>query len=518
MVLDNYLSQLETIEDQDKLLSSISALITLYNVSTIINSSLELNEVLSRIMNSVTEVVEAEAGSILLIDEETGRLFFEVATGEKGEEVKKFELKIGEGIAGWVAETGEPLLVPDATKDSRHFHEVGEKIKFKTKSILCVPLKLSGAVIGVAEVINKQNSPSFTEDDIPILDAFANQAAIAIGNARLYGRVRDENLSLQDLKETLALKHDIIGKSRKMEEVYEIIKKVSRSNASVLVRGGSGTGKELVAQAIHRNSSRKETSFVPVSCAALSENLLESELFGHEKGAFTGAVNRKIGKFELADGGTVFLDEIGDISTALQIKLLRVLQEREFERVGGTKTIKVDVRIIAATNKNLEKAIEEETFRDDLYYRLNVVPIQLPSLKERKDDIPLLVEHFLRKYSNEMNKSIRRITPEAMDLLLSYDWPGNVRELENVIERALVLGEDDLISPEHIPDNLKPSGNGSIHVGQSFEESQRNFRKQFLLNTLIHTDWNQSKAAKILKIQRTYLSRLIKDLDLKKMQ
>jgi Nif-specific regulatory protein len=516
MVLDDYLSQLKNIDDQDKLLSSISALITLYKVSTIINSSLELNEVLSRIMNSVTDVVEAEAGSILLIDEETGNLFFEVATGEKGEEVKKFEIEMGEGIAGWVAQTGEVLLVPDATKDSRHLHEVSEKIKFDTKSILCVPLKLDGVVIGVVEVINKINKPSFTEDDIPILNAFANQAAIAIGNAKLYGRVRDENKDLSDLKETLAIKHDIIGKSRKMEEVYEVIKKVSKSKASVLLRGDSGTGKELVARAIHRNSPRKEGPFVAVSCAALSENLLESELFGHEKGAFTGAISRKPGKFELADGGTVFLDEVGDISPSLQIKLLRVLQEREFERVGGTKTIKVDVRIIAATNKNLERAIEEGAFRDDLYYRLNVVPIHLPPLRERKDDILLLVDHFLRKYSKEMGKNVMRITPEATDMLLSYDWPGNVRELENVIERAVVLGENDMILPEHIPDSLKPADNGSIHVGQSFEESQRSFKRQFLLKTLIHTNWNQSQAAKILKIQRTYLSRLIKELDIKR--
>ena len=233
MVLDDYLSQLENMDDQDKLLSSISALITLYNVSMIINSSLDLNEVLSRIMNSVTEVVEAEAGSILLIDEETGKLFFEVATGEKGKEVKKFELEMGQGIAGWVAQTGEALLVPDATKDSRHHHEVSEKINFVTKSILCVPLKLNGNVIGVAEVVNKIDKPSFTEGDIPILNAFANQAAIAIDNARLYGRVREENLSLQDLKETLAIKHDIIGKSHKMEEVYEVIKKVSQSKAII---------------------------------------------------------------------------------------------------------------------------------------------------------------------------------------------------------------------------------------------------------------------------------------------
>ena len=259
-----------------------------------------------------------------------------------------------------------------------------------------------------------------------------------------------ENIYLrQELQEKYGF-HNIVGKSKRMQEIYRVIAKVSPTDSTVLINGQSGTGKELIARAIHFNSLRREKQFVPVDCAVLSENLLESELFGHVRGSFTGAVSTKPGLFEIADGGTVFLDEVGNISLSIQAKLLRVLQEREFTPVGGTKVKKVDIRLIAATNKNLEKMIREESFREDLYYRLNIVPVHLPSLKERQEDIPPLASHFLKKYSEEMGKAIKGFTPEAMERLLRYPWPGNVRELENVIERSVVMVDGEMVRPEHL--------------------------------------------------------------------
>jgi len=320
---------------------------------------------------------------------------------------------------------------------------------------------------------------------------------------------------------------NIIGKSKKMQEIYRIISKVSLTDSTVLIYGGSGTGKELIARAIHFNSSRREKQFVPVDCAVLSENLLESELFGHVRGSFTGAVTTKPGLFEVADGGTVFLDEVGNISLAIQAKLLRVLQEREFTPVGGTKAKRIDIRLIAATNKDLEKMIKEETFREDLYYRLNIVPIVLPPLRERQEDIPLLAMHFLKKYAEEMGKTIKGFTPEAMEKLMKYPWPGNVRELENMIERTMVMIEDEMIRPEYIllPGQREKEawGENIPSTSEELKEIKKHMREKaveeiertFVLNALERNHWNVTRAAEEVGMLRPNFQALMRKYNLR---
>jgi DNA-binding NtrC family response regulator len=336
-----------------------------------------------------------------------------------------------------------------------------------------------------------------------------------------------ENIYLrQELQEKYGF-HNIVGKSKKMQEIYRIIVKVATTDSTVLIYGQSGTGKELIARAIHFNSPRREKQFVPVDCAVLSENLLESELFGHVRGSFTGAVTTKPGLFEVADGGTVFLDEVGNISLSIQAKLLRVLQEREFTPVGGTKAKKVDIRLIAATNKDLEKMIREETFREDLYYRLNIVPIYLPLLKERQEDIPLLAVHFLKKYAEEMGKSIKGFTSEAMEKMMRYPWPGNVRELENVIERTVVMIDDEMVRVEHlilpgqqekeIPENQIPLTSEELKEikKQVREKAVEEIERAFVLSALERHHWNVTRAAEEVGMLRPNFQALMRKYNLR---
>ncbi len=336
-----------------------------------------------------------------------------------------------------------------------------------------------------------------------------------------------ENVYLrQELQEKYGF-HNIVGKSKKMQEIYRIIAKVAMTDSTVLIYGQSGTGKELIARAIHFNSPRREKQFVPVDCAALSENLLESELFGHVRGSFTGAVTTKPGLFEVADGGTVFLDEVGNISLSIQAKLLRVLQEREFTPVGGTRAKKVDIRLIAATNKDLEKMIKEEVFREDLYYRLNIVPLYLPTLKERQEDIPLLAVHFLKKYAEEMGKAIKGFTPEAMERLMRYSWPGNVRELENVIERTVVMIDDEMVRVEHlilpgqqekeILENQIPMTSEELKEikKQVREKAVEEIEKAFILNALERHQWNVTRAAEEVGMLRPNFQALMRKYNLR---
>ena len=336
-----------------------------------------------------------------------------------------------------------------------------------------------------------------------------------------------ENIYLrQELQEKYGF-HNIVGKSKKMQEIYRIIAKVATTDSTVLIYGQSGTGKELIARAIHFNSPRREKQFVTVDCAVLSENLLESELFGHIRGSFTGAVATKPGLFEVADGGTVFLDEVGNISLSIQAKLLRVLQEREFTPVGGTKAKKVDIRLIAATNKELEKMIKEETFREDLYYRLNIVPIYLPALRERQEDIPVLAVHFLKKYAEEMGKKIKGFTPEAMEKLMRYPWPGNVRELENVIERTVVMIDDEMVRVEHlflpgqqekeILENQIPMTSDELKEikKQVREKAVEEIERAFVLNALERHQWNVTRAAEEVGMLRPNFQALMRKYNLR---
>ncbi len=398
------------------------------------------------------------------------------------------------------------MNAPDVSKETHFKRDIAEKIGFPTRNILCVPLKLHGVIIGALEVINKIGAPYFQPEDEEILAVIANQAAVAIDNARLHQELGEEN---KNLRQTLEAQTSIVGRSSAIKNIFGLIEKVKNSDSTLLIRGESGTGKELVARAIHMHSRRSKYPFMCVTCSILSETLLESELFGHEKGSFTGAMGRKNGRIELAHRGTLFLDEIGTLSPNTQLKLLRVLQEKEFERVGGTETIKVDVRIIAATNENLEQLIREGRFREDWYYRLKVTDIAMPALRERKEDIPELAMYFVELNRLQAGSSIRSISPRAMEILTKYHWPGNVRELKNVIERAVVLGSGDEILPEHLPADLIPNQTLMVSAGPLAD-----CEKIHILNVLEKMGWNKSKSAEVLKVSRNRLDRKIKQFNL----
>ncbi len=492
--------------------AEISALL---EISLKINSSLDLDKILDYTLKQLVRIVSAKASSIWLIDESANQLYVASATGEKSEEIKEVRMEMGKGIVGTAVTTGEPILVSDARIVPEHARDVAKRVGFEAKSVLCVPMRSRENIIGAIQVLNKFGGSDFDLKDMHHLELFANLTGIAIDNARLYRLLHQENI---DLRRELGGKKtfefdDIIGKSQKLEEVKEISRRVAQTNSTILLRGESGTGKELIAQAIHRTSQRANGPFIAVNCGALPENLLESELFGHEKGAFTNAITKREGRFELANGGTIFLDEVGDTPLSLQIKLLRVLETKKFDRVGGTKTIASDVRVIAATNQNLEQNIKEEKFREDLYYRLNVIAIYLPHLRDRKEDIPLLAEYFLRKYNIETNRRIKGFTKGAMKIFMDYNWPGNIRELENAVEHAVVLCDDELIKPSDLPLNVHIKDEGAIEHDGTLESAQREFKKKYITRVLQQTNGNRSKAAKKLQIQRTYLSRLIKELN-----
>jgi len=489
---------------------------TLIEINALINSNYSDGRgLLTRILESATRLTMGEASSLILVNPENNRLYFEIALGDRSSEVKKYTLNMGEGIAGWVAEHNTSLIVNDVDKDERFFADMDKKTSFNTSSILAVPMRVKDQCVGVIEIINRVDKRNFSQEDLQWLEIFANQAAIALQNAQSYQKVQEQVTLLQDELRENSGYHSFVGKSRIIQEKLSVARKVARTDSSVLILGESGVGKELFAEQIHLNSPRKDQPFIRVNCAALPENLLESELFGHVKGAFTDASVERRGRFELADGGTIFLDEIGEIPLSLQAKLLRILQHKVFEKVGSSEPIQVDVRILAATNKDIERALEEGTFRRDLYYRLNVLPFHIPPLRERTEDIPELADFFLKKVCRETKKSVKEFSPDAMDRLITYSWPGNVRELENVVERSVVICDGDRIEPSHLILS-NTGGEQELYQGKSLKESINIFKKHFIQSTLRECSWKQIDAARALGIQRTYLSKLIKDLDIEK--
>ncbi len=375
-------------------------------------------------------------------------------------------------------------------------------IRKKDISFICVPIKLGNEVVGALSVDRLFDDKVLLKEDVRLLSIIASMIAQAV---RLRQSVQEERRRLLDednrLRQELRERFrpsSIVGNSNAMQGVFDLISQVSKSEANVLIRGESGTGKELVAHAIHYSSDRASKPFIKVNCAALPETIVESELFGHEKGAFTGALRTRKGRFELAAGGSIFLDEVGDFSQATQIKLLRVLQEREFERVGGSETIKADVRIIAATNRDIETMMEEGAFRQDLYYRLNVFPIHIPPLRDRRTDILLLADHFVEKHGRANGKDVRRISTPAIDMLMSYHWPGNVRELENCIERAVLLADEDVIYGHHLPPTLQTAeASGTAHVG-TLQSTLDNIERDLIVDALKSSRGNVAKAARSL--------------------
>ena len=478
----------------------------LREISQWVSSVLDVDQLLELIIGTATRMMQAKASSLLLLDPKTKKLYFKVAIGERKEEVRKYELNVGQGIAGIVAAKGEPLLIPDVTKDPRWYKQISESIGFQTRSIACVPMKVGNEIIGVVEIIDKEDGSPIQNEDMKLLTVFAELASLAISNARKIHQVQEEN---RDLKEELSKKYLIIGEGEALQKVVSDALKVANSKTSTLILGESGTGKELLARLIHLAGPRKDKPMIILNCAALPETLLEAELFGYEKGSFTGALTKKIGKFELADEGTLFLDEIGEMTQGMQAKLLGVLQEGVFYRVGGNVPISVDVRILSATNRNIEKEVAEGRFREDLFYRLNVVQLHMPPLRERKQDIPLLAEYFLSIFRQERGPGQLSLSEKAMQKMMEYDWPGNVRELRNALERAVVMGNGKQILPEDLPISGGRPSQSSMEVGLTLKEAEDNFKKDFIKLTLKHTEGNRSKAAKIMGIQRTYLSRLI---------
>ena len=483
--------------------------------SAIINSKLELNHVLEQVIVHATKLTNSVAASIILCDSNED-LVIRHATGPASDVISNIRFPLAKGIAGHCIGTGKIVVVFDAKKNPHHFEEIDKVSGFKTESVLCVPLSVKGKTIGCVELLNKRDGTLFNEDDIAVATIMSNFAAVSVSNARSYDSLQRTNYAL---KSELGSEEIVIGKNAKMKKILQSVNKLKDTKSNVLVLGESGTGKGIIARTIHEQSSRKDNPFVTVNCSILSPTLLESELFGHEKGAFTGADKLKIGRFEFADGGTVFLDEIGEIDKSTQTKLLRILQEKVFERVGSTKTISTDIRIIAATNSDLEKAVEQNLFRRDLYYRLKVIVFQLPPLKERREDIPAFAEFFLDKYGSELGKSAQKFDKECMDALVSYDYPGNIRELENIVERAVVLADDDIIHISDLPDEIQYRKKGIFDrqiVEPEKTKSISEMEKDVIFKTLLECSWNQSMAARLLGLSRDKLRYRIKKYGLEK--
>ena len=476
----------------------------LYEISQVLNQSPDLKQSLYDVLELLSRRLNMVRGTITIVNPLSDEIGIEVAHGIPKSALSKGKYKLGEGITGQVIQSGQAVAVPKISEDSRFLNRTATRKKEKDRdlSFICVPIKRETQVIGALSV-DRPYEPAYPLEEgeklLSVIAAMIATQVIHLERIRMEKeQLKAENERLQsELQKKYRIKN-IVGNSNKMREVFQMISQVAESNATVLIRGESGTGKELVANAIHYNSRRSKHPFIKLNCAAIPANLIESELFGHEKGAFTGALQQKNGKFELADKGTLFLDEIGSIEPDLQVKLLRVLQEREIERVGGNTSIQVDVRIIAATNRNLEQAVSEEKFRSDLYYRINVFPIYLPPLRERKTDILVLAEHFLEKYARENNKAIVRFSTPAIDMLMGYHWPGNVRELENCIERAVLLCEDQVIHSFHLPPTLQTAQASETLPNISLESAVERLEKEMIIDALKHTRGNISQAAKAL--------------------
>ena len=516
------------VSDRSALERQLQGLRALYEIGQALCSVHDLDQLLRLAAERVVTLLEVESSAVILLDEERHELYFRVVEDIRpGAEPRFREVRFpaDRGICGWVVREGVAALVPDVEQDPRFYQGVDVQTGTTTKSLLSVPLRTRDRTLGVLTAVNKRRR-SFVQEDVRLLEAFASQLALSLENARLIQalqvaqeRLREENIYLREELGQVGRFETLVGESLKMQELYRLVERVLNTTVTVLITGESGTGKELVARVIHSKGSRAKGPFIAVNCAAIPETLLEAELFGYEKGAFTGAAQRKPGRFELATGGTLFLDEIGEMSPALQAKLLRVLQEKHFERLGGTATIATDARIIAATNRDPKGLIAEGRFREDLFYRLNVYPIPVPPLRERREDLLPLALHFLRKYSKELQKDVVGLSKEAGELLTRYEWPGNVRELENVIERAVILCQATLVTVQHLPLSLQEGRRGLPVTAGAFRLPPEGIafaelEKQLILQALEQANYNKSKASKLLGLSRTQLRTRMKNYGL----
>ena len=488
------------------------------DVATSFHTIRDMDEMLRTIFRKITSIFDIEGASIALHDPENKEFYFiqtvEEIDGQKQLRKKSLRFSDHQGIAGWVMEKNRTAVIDDVSLDGRFFNGIDAKEDFITKSMICVPLRTRNGFQGVLYALNKK-SGEFTEREKKILEVLSGTIAVSLENARLYGDLKDHVHSLEREKRRLEDQvrsssgfKEIIGASRAMRRMFDLLEKVIDTPTTVLIQGETGTGKELIAKVIHYNGPLKNKPFVVENCGALPDTLLESELFGHVKGAFTGAINNKKGLFEIADGGTIFLDEVGEMSLHMQVKLLRVLQEGQFRPVGSTQTRQVEVRLIASTNRDLGQEVKQGNFREDLFYRINVFQITPPPLRERKEDILKLANHFLEKYAKKIGRPLPKIAPYTLDLLMRFDWPGNVRELENEMERALTMaGGEETLSEDFLSDKIRRLA-GSFEK-DDFDKSSGSLKDvvqrvecRMIEEALEGTGGNRSRAAKSLGLSR----------------
>lgn len=488
----------------------------LYEISQAMDNKDDLHTVLKLVMKILGEFMGVKRAILSILNRDSDQIFIESSYGMDEDAQARGVYRIGEGVIGSVVATGKPAVIQRVSQNRDFLNKTGA-LKISPEhdiSFICVPIKIGREVAGTLSIDRAVEGEFSLEHDAQVLAIISTMIAQAVQLHQVEheenDRLREENLRLKgELKEKYQPKN-IIGKSKAMQQVYDLIEKIAPTRSTVLILGESGSGKEQVAQAIHYASPRSTAPFIRFNCAALAENIIESELFGHEKGAFTGAVESRRGRFEDAHTGTIFLDEVGELSLQAQTKLLRVLQEREFERVGGNKTIKVDIRVLAATNADLEQAIREGKFREDLYYRLNVFPVHIPPLRDRNGDILLLADFFVQKYSELHDTRTRRISTPAINMLLAYHWPGNVRELENVIERAVILSEDDVIHAYHLPPTLQTSRESGTQYRGTLQSKLDIVEEETLVEALKDCKGNMAQAAKRLGLTERVMGLRVK--------
>ncbi|MHC4656361.1 MAG: nif-specific transcriptional activator NifA [Planctomycetota bacterium] len=495
----------------------VQELETLYRISRILAAGKNQKQVLAEVLDVLDCELSMNRGTVTLLGPDSNDIRIEVAHNLSEEQSRKVRYRVGEGVTGKVMQSGKAMIIRKVSEEPLFLNRFERwNVTREEISFICVPISIGQQVIGTISVDKSFDETARLKDDQRVLSIVASMIAndvkarsdAAVQRQRLEG----ENLRLRHELEGRFRPENIIGNSNAMRDVYRQIHQVANSDTTVLVRGESGTGKELVAHAIHYSSPRAKGSFVKINCAALNENLLESELFGHEKGAFTGAIQSRKGRLEEANDGTLFLDEIGDFSATTQVKLLRVLQEREFERVGSNRTLKTNARIIVATNRDLEKSLDNESFRQDLYYRINVFPILLPPLRDRKDDVLLLADFFVEQYSQRMNKDIRRISTPAINMMVAYHWPGNVRELENCIERAILLSSDGVIHGHNLPPTLQTSDASDTIGTGSLKKRVALFERDIIVDALKRCNGNLAETARDLKTTARIIGYKVKDL------
>jgi Nif-specific regulatory protein len=496
---------------------NVRELETLYKISHILAAGKNQKQALAEVLDMLDCELGLNRGMVTLLSLDGTEIRIEVAHNLSQEHSRKVRYRIGEGVTGKVMQTGKAMIVPKVSEEPLFLNRFDRwNVTKEEISFICVPISIGWQVIGAISVDRVFDETVSLDEDMRVLSIVASMVANDVRVRRELAvrkqELEDENVRLRHELEDRFRPENIIGNSSAMRDVYRQVHQVAASDTTVLIRGESGTGKELVAHAIHYLSPRAEKPFVRVNCAALNENLLESELFGHEKGAFTGAIQSRKGRIEEAEGGTLFLDEIGDFSTVTQVKLLRVLQERQFERVGSNRTLKSNARIIVATNRDLEKAVDEGAFRQDFYYRVNVFPVFLPPLRDRKDDILLLADYFVEQYSRRMNKDVRRISTPAINMMVAYHWPGNVRELENCIERAVLLSADGVIHGHHLPPTLQTSDASDTIGAGSLKERVNMFERDTIVDALKRCNGNLAATARDLKTTARIIGYKINDL------